>query len=64
MGINSIKGELKMTFIDWILGFGALCVVATLLVVLFATLWFIYSLIDDVKTKATTSFNKDSDEWK
>lgn len=53
-----------MTFIDWILGFGALCVVAMLLVVLVATLWFIYNLLDDVKTKATTSFNKDSDEWK
>ena len=53
-----------MTFVDWILGFGALCIVAMLLVVLVATLWFIYSLLDDVKTKATTSFNKDSDEWK
>lgn len=53
-----------MTFVDWILGFGALCVVAMLLVVLVATLWFIYNLLDDVKTKATTSFNKDSDEWK
>lgn len=53
-----------MTFIDWILGFGALCVVVMLLVVLVATLWFIYNLLDDVKTKATTSFTKDSDEWK
>ena len=53
-----------MTFVDWILGFGALCIVATLLVVLIATLWFIYNLLDDVKTKATTSFNEDSDEWK
>lgn len=53
-----------MTFVDWILGFGALCIVATLLVVLIATLWFIYNLLDDVKTKATTSFDKDPDEWK
>ena len=53
-----------MTFIDWILGFGALCVVAMLLVVLVATLWFIYNLLDDVKTKSKTSFDKDSDEWK
>ena len=36
-----------MTFIDWILGFVALCVVAMLLVVLVATLWFIYNLLDD-----------------
>ena len=50
-----------MTFVDWILGFGALCVVAMLLVVLVATLWFIYNLLDDVKrTKSVTSFNKDS----
>lgn len=54
-----------MTFVDWILGFGALCIVATLLVVIVATLWFIYNLLDDVKrTKSVTSFNKDSDEWK
>lgn len=53
-----------MTFIDWILGFGALCVVATLLVVLVTALWFIYSLLDDVRTKPKTSFDKDLDEWK
>lgn len=53
-----------MTFVDWILGFGALCVVAMLLVVLVSALWFIYSLLDDVKTKSKTSFDKDSDEWK
>ena len=53
-----------MTFVDWILGFGALCVVATLLIVLVSTLWFIYNLLDDVKTKSKTSFDKDSDEWK
>lgn len=53
-----------MTFIDWILGFGALCVVATLLLVLVTVLWFIYSLLDDVKTKSKTSFNKEPDEWK
>ena len=53
-----------MTFVDWILGFGALCIVATLLIVLVSTLWFIYNLLDDVKTKSKTSFDKDSDEWK
>ena len=53
-----------MTFVDWLLGFGALCVVATLLIVLVSTLWFIYNLLDDVKTKSKTSFDKDSDEWK
>lgn len=52
-----------MTFIDWILGFGALCVVAMLLIVLVSVLWFMYTLLDDVKrTKSVTSFNKDSDE--
>lgn len=51
-----------MTFIDWILGFGALCVVATLLLVLATALWFIYNLLDDVKTESKTSFNKDPDE--
>ena len=54
-----------MTFVDWILGFEALCVVAMLLVVLVATLWFMYNLLDDVKrTKSKTSFDKDPDEWK
>lgn len=54
-----------MTFINWILGFGALCVVAMLLIVLVSVLWFMYTLLDDVKrTKSVTSFNKDSDEWK
>lgn len=53
-----------MTFVDWILGFGALCVVATLLLVLVTSLWFVYSLLDDVKTKSKTSFNKEPDEWK
>ena len=53
-----------MTFVDWILGFGALCVVATLLLVLVTALWFIYNLLDDVKTKSKTSFNKDPDEQK
>ena len=53
-----------MTFVDWILGFGALCVVATLLVVLVSVLWFMYNLLDGVKTKSKTSFDKDPDEWK
>ena len=53
-----------MTFVDWILGFGALCVVAMLLIVLVSVLWFMYNLLDSVKTKSKTSFNKDSDEWK
>lgn len=48
-----------MTFIDWILCFGALCVVATLLLVLVDALWSIYNLLDDVKRiKPKTSFNK------
>lgn len=49
-----------MTFIDWILGFGALCVVTTLLIVLVSALWFLYELIDDVKRiKSKASFNKE-----
>ena len=53
-----------MTFVDWIFGFGVLCGVATLLIVLVSGLWFMYNLLDDVKTKSKTSFDKDSDEWK
>lgn len=54
-----------MTFIDWILGFGALCVVATLLIVLVTAIWFLYELIDDVKRiKSKASFSKETDEWK
>lgn len=53
-----------MTFVDWILGFGALCVVATLLLVLVSVLWFTYSLLDDVKAKSKTFFDKDPDERK
>lgn len=54
-----------MTFIDWILGFGTMCVVATLILILVATLWFFYTLFDDVKRYNNRSeFKKDEKEWK
>lgn len=52
-----------MTFIDWILGLGTLCVVATLIVLLVATLWFFYTLFDDVKKcHVCSEFKKDKEQ--
>lgn len=52
-----------MTFIDWILGFGTICVVATLILILVAILWFLYGMLDDVKRiKLTIPCNKELDE--
>lgn len=54
-----------MTFIDWILGFGTICVVATLILILVATLWFLYGMLDDVKRcHDRPEFKKDEKEWK
>lgn len=54
-----------MTLVDWILGLGALCAVATLIVILVATLWFFYTLLVDVKRRNDRpEFKKDEKEWK